>query len=451
MERGAAKLGRLVLLSGLAFALPDRVSAQATDAEVLTLDRALALAIQANPKLDSAQLEVQKAVDGVAAARTHFLPSLNVDALPSYNLSSQAFNFERGVFGTYSGIGPIPAVPTPIESQSGGTTVVSGSIVQPLLQLYRIGLVVDQHQVQQSLAEQALRSQRQELVKQVKQQYYEILKTEASLRAAEESVVFYRELSQLVARYVKEQVALEYEALETRSRLARSEHRVRTERNALRTQQERLNSLLGRDVRTRFSLAPAGIEGGAAPDPSSAEATALAQRPEMQQARLKLQHAENGYRIKRSEYIPDLNLAMRYSRLYNVQFIPNEVWTVGLELKWEFFDWGRKSQQLGQKTADIAQARNEIREVESQVRIEVDARLRDLEEAREYVKVTEITQAAAREKLRVTANLYRERAALLKDVLQAESELADAASEYQKSLLGLYTAQAQLDKALGAG
>jgi outer membrane protein TolC len=35
--------------------------------------------------------------------------------------------------------------------------------------------------------------------------------------------------------------------------------------------------------------------------------------------------------------------------------------------------------------------------------------------------------------------------------LQAESELADAASEYQKALLGLYTAQANLDKALGAG
>lgn len=449
MERAVAALGRLAL--GTALACPGWVAAQAHEPELLSLDRALALALQANPKLDNAQLEVRKAADGVAAARTHFLPSLSVDALPSYNLSSQAFTFERGVFGSYAGVGPIPALPTQIESQSGTTTLVSGSIVQPLLQLYRIGLVVDQHQVQQSLAEEGLRAQRQELTRQVKQQYYGILKTQASLQAAQESVVFYRELAQLVGRYVTEQVALEYEALETRARLARSEHRVRTERNALATQQERLNSLLGRDVKTRFRVAETSGAASAAPEPSAAEAAALAQRPEVQQARLRLQHAENGYRLKRSEYIPDLNLAMRYSRLYNVQYVPSEVWTVGLELKWEFYDWGRKSQQLGQRTADIAQARNDIREAESQVRIEVDARLRELDEAREYVKVTELTLAAAREKLRVTTILYRERAALLKDVLQAESELADAASEYQKALLGLYSAQAQLDKALGAG
>jgi outer membrane protein TolC len=37
----------------------------------------------------------------------------------------------------------------------------------------------------------------------------------------------------------------------------------------------------------------------------------------------------------------------------------------------------------------------------------------------------------------------------LTDVLQAESELADANSEHQKALLSLFAAKAQLDKALG--
>ena len=140
---------------------------------------------------------------------------------------------------------------------------------------------------------------------------------------------------------------------------------------------------------------------------------------------------------------------MRYSRLGNVSFIPSEVWTVGLEFRWEFYDWGRKSTQLDQHQASVRQARNDIREAEYQVLVEVDSHLRQLEEARAYIGVTELMQAASREKLRVVMNQYRERAVLLTDVLQSESELADANSDFQKALLALFTAKAQLDKTLG--
>jgi outer membrane protein len=450
--RSVAAAGRAVM--GLAMALlvaPTAVAqkASAEPTEIISLDNALSLAFKANPKLDNAVLEVQKSSDGVAAARTHFLPALNLSVLNSHNLTSQSFTYQQGAFGTYPVIGPIPATTTQIGSQSGLTSAVIASVSQPLLQLYRTGLVVDQHQVMLSMAEQELRAQRQDLVKEVKQQYYEILKTQSALEATQESIVFLRELAQLVARYVEEKVALLYQNLEVRSRLARTEHKARTERNALLSQMERLNSLMGRDVRTRFRVTAVDAVDTAGMDPDQAEAWALAQRPEMQQARLKLQHAEYSYQIKKSDYIPDLNLVMNYSRLFNVQLIPTEIWTVGLEFKWEIYDWGRKSDQLGQKSADVMQARNDIRAAEAKVRIEVDTHLRQLEEAKEYIKVTDLAQAASREKLRVLMNQYREKATLLTDVLQAESELADANSEHQKALLSLFAAKAQLDKALG--
>jgi len=424
-------------------------AAGAESVEPLSLDQALGLAFKANPKLGNAELEVQKSADGVAAAKTQYLPALNLSVLNSRNLTAQSFTYETGAFGTYPIIGPIPATTTQIGSQSGVTSAIVASVSQPLLQLYRTGLVVDQHVVMQSMAEQELRAQRQDLVKEVKQQYYEILKTQSALEATQESIAFLRELAALVKRYVDEKVALAYQDLEVRSRLAKVEHKSRTERNALLTEMERLNSLMGREVGTRFRTSAVGAVDTAGRAPAKAEADALAQRPEIQQARLKLQHAEYGYQIKKSEYIPDLNLVMNYSRLHNVQFIPNEVWTVGLELRWQIYDWGRTDDQLGQKTADIQQARNDIRAKEAQVKIEVDAHLRQLEEAKEYIGVAELAQAASREKLRVLMNRYREQATLLTDVLQAESELADANSDYQKALLSLFAAKAQLDKALG--
>ena len=418
---------------------------------MLTLDRAIELSLQANRKLDNASLEVQKAGDSLAAARTQYLPSLNFEAFGSYNLTPQEYTYNRGILGTYTGIGPIPSVDTRVPSQSGVSTTLSASITQPIAQLYRIGLMVDQHDIQQSMASQQLRSRRQDLVKQVKQQYYEILKTQSALQASEDSILFYRELAQLVGRYVKEKVALDYQRLETEARLAKAEHTARSERNALQTQQEKLNNLLGRDVKTPFQVSTTEIAVGQPLEQSAAEASALAQRPDIHEAKLKLAQAQTGYKIKRSEYLPDLNLQMRYSRFLNVDFIPEQEWAVGLQLKWEFYDWGRKSHDLAGKTVGVTQAQNDVRDTEAQVLIEVDSRLRELQEARELVKVTQLSVAAAREKLRVTMNLYRQKSALLKDVLQAQSDLTDANSEFQNALLSLWTAQAQLDKALGVG
>lgn len=444
----ATALGCLLLLAcGPAGAQ----ASQAETAPALTLDQALELALKANRKLGNASLDVQKATNSLAATRTQQLPALALNASGSHNLQSQQFQVNPGQWGTYPGIGPIPSTTTALPSQSGFTPAVSASISQPLLQLYRIGLEVDQHTIQQSMAQEQLRSSRQEIVKQVKQQYYEILKTQSSLQATEESIVFYRELSQLVATYVQQKVALEYQSLETQARLARSEHKARSERNALQTQQERFNDLLGRDVKTAFSVVTAPAVTPQAADPTSAEQAALSQRPDLQEAKLKLRHAQTGYRATQAGYLPDLNLVMRYSRLFNTEFIPPEIWTVGVELRWQVFDWGKTSDNLQKKGADVLQAQNDILDVESQVRIEVDSRIRQVKEARELIKVTELAQAAAREKLRVLMNQYRQRSVLLKDVLQAASELADANSEYQQALLSLYTAQAQLEKALGQG
>ncbi len=416
--------------------------------DILTLDQALAIALKANRKLDDANLEVQKATAGLNAAKTNLLPSLKLGATEAYNLSPQAFTFPQGVFGN-NGPGPIPSVETQINSQSQFTTGLSLDVSQPLLQLYRLNLIVDQHGIQQSLAQQGVRAERQELVKQVRQQYFELLKTQSSLGATEESIAFYRELAQLTERYVKEKVALQYQSLEANARLARAEHKARTERNALETQSARFNELLGRDVKTRFQVAEVpGLE-ALRVSQSDAEASALAQRPEVQAAKLKLQQAQTGYKIVKSEYLPDLNLTMRYSRLFNTEFIPPEVWTVGLELRWEFYDWGKKSQDLHKKSAAIAQARNGVEDAQAQIVIEVDARRRELEEARSYLQVTEMTQAAAREKVRVLLNQYRQKAVLLKDLLQAESELADANNEHEQALLSLWTADAQLRKAMG--
>jgi len=410
---------------------------------VLTLQQALDTALQDNRTLDNAEMDVGKAADSVAAERTKRLPKLNLGVSESYNLSQQAYTYQAGTFG------PLPTEDVEIVSHDGFTTIVSASVKQPLSDLYRIGLSIDQFEINEDIAGQGLRSRRQAIVNDVKEAYYNILKTQNELTSTEASIAFYRELDQLVDRYYAEQTVLKYETMEVKSRLVRAEHDAFTERNRLATQKEKLNKLLGRDITTHFSVAAVGVDQLPVPSIAEVEAAAIEQRPEVNATRLKLKHAEYGYRIKKSEYIPRIDLQYRYTRLYNTEFIPDKESAIGLTARWEFYDWGRKSQDLSKKSLAIRQARNEIEESESQVLIEVNHRMRQLDDARNLVAVTDITQAAAQEKLRVLMNQYRQQAVLLDDVLKAERELSLANTEHHNAQLSVWTTQSELQKAMG--
>jgi len=51
--------------------------------------------------------------------------------------------------------------------------------------------------------------------------------------------------------------------------------------------------------------------------------------------------------------------------------------------------------------------------------------------------------------LRVSTGRYKFQAVLLSDVLQSQALLAEATHEYQRALLGFWTAKAEFEKALG--
>src|SRR5215471_4362723 len=84
---------------------------------VLTLDQAVALALQNNRQIHNAALEVGKKTDQVAAARTYRLPAFDVYVLESYLLTPVDFTFQQGAFGTFPATGPIPARDTTIRSE----------------------------------------------------------------------------------------------------------------------------------------------------------------------------------------------------------------------------------------------------------------------------------------------------------------------------------------------
>jgi len=207
---------------------------------------------------------------------------------------------------------------------------------------------------------------------------------------------------------------------------------------------------LGRDVRTDFRVSTVADANDFGLDLISSRNRALDQRPEVRAARLRVRQADLDRRIKKSEYIPDVSVGFTYLAFRNFgDIIPRNFASLGVVVKWEVFDWGRKKDQLAEKDKTIAQAKNGLHEAESLVLIDVGDKFRKLQQTRQALVVAQLEQETAREVLRINASRYKVTAALLSDVLQSQASLAEANHRYQQALLGYWTAKAEFEKAMG--
>jgi outer membrane protein TolC len=244
-------------------------------------------------------------------------------------------------------------------------------------------------------------------------------------------------------------VALKSDSLTVDSRMATAELQRLTLANTLASQKEQLNLLLGRDVRTVFDVTPLPAITLQETDLEIAQTRALAARPDVKQARLKVQQAELARRVAKADYIPDLALAVSFVSPLNIDGAPKQIATAALQAQWEPFDWGRKARAVASKSLEIRQAQNAVRDAEDRAVLDVNARFRRLDETRAQLRAARVGQDAARETARVKVAQYDAQAALLADVLQTESSLADSDNQLQQAMVAFWTARADFERALG--
>lgn len=425
-------------------------SAGAQREELLTVDHAVRIALENNRTVRNSALELEKARSRVAVSRTRRLPEFSTYTLGSRQLSHVDLLFEKGSLGLLDGVGPVPAEDTTIRSPGRFSLLVVNEITQPLSQLHRINLGVRQNELGVRIAEQQLRSDEHAVAASVKSAYYAILQTQSSLSAYEQSIRLYRELDRLTEQYVLQRVSLRTDSLDVKTRLAKSELEALALEDLLASQKEQLNALLGRSLAVDFAVEFTAAPQSVSMEIEEARQRALSQRPEVRQAKLRVDQAETDRRSKRAEFIPDVSFSFSNTSPINYSdVLPKNVTTMGISLKWEPFDWGRKKHELADKDTAVRQASNVAAEAESAVLREVNAGYRKLQRSVQTVRVAELAQETAAESLRVTVNGYKADAALLKDVLQSESAMEQANDQYRQALLSFLAATAEFEKSLG--
>jgi len=422
--------------------------------EDLTLDEAIQLALQSNRPLRNVALDSAKLQDRKASVKTQLLPSARVVALGGASVSPVDLTISRGALGFDAGGAPVPAVDARIPHTTGAAGLVLVSVTQPLSTIPTIKRDLSLIEIQQKLAQEQIRLERQTLVRDIRQIYYGIQSVQSALAAAQESVKLAREMVRLTSEYAEKRLALDADALEAQVHLAQALENAVDLENQREALKSKLNQKISRDVLTEFTVAQIPESGETAPetprDVTDVRRLALAQRPEAREAELLVQQARLEIQNAAAAFHPTVAAEYAGITLANVgPLLPREVGVAGVSLQWEPFTWGRKKHELAVRRDEIQEAENRAEEIKGEVSIDVAQQFRRLPLARARLGIARLRRQMAAESLRVAQKRYEEQFSLLRTVLDAQSAVEAANAEYQRSLAELWTARADYERALG--
>jgi len=424
-------------------------SAQASGGRALTLDEALQLARSHNRDLKQFGLDVGKEREALGEAKTHLYPRFDTSVLAAELLAPLDFSIRKGQFGTFPGTGPIPGSNTDLHTPARPIAIASVTATQPLTQLIRIHLSIADQRLKVDAAQLSFDQREQKLADDVRQSYYQVLQSQVQYESQQSVVKYLEELLQLTDRRFDQQAALKADRLSVNAELAKATYQLTTIEDMLADSKEALNHLLGRSLQTEFSVELVPTTFPEQEDLSAARATALEHRPEVKLAANRVRQAELSTKSEKTHYIPDIAIQAGYFSTANINFLPQNIGSVGALLTWQPWDWGEKRHKVRQAALVEQQAGLSLEETREQILLDVNSKFRHLREARSHLAVTEAIRDAEIEKMRNQKEAYSQQSILLSDLLREQSSLADAEGQYHQAVLAYWSARADFQKSLG--
>ena len=416
----------------------------------LTLEQAVEFAVANNSSLKTASLETQRAADDLAANRTRRFANTQILGLGAQLVTKPSVTFPAGSLGVYSATGPIPSTNQKIEIARKPAGTLDVSVAQPLSTQYQLHLRLKALELGVQVTRQDQQKTRLEVVDQVRRAYYTVVEAQSALDSLQASLPYYQESNRLALENRRKETILESDLLNAHTQFLKIQNAISDASDRVASTSEQLNDLMGRDVHMQFRVAPIGDADTDLATPASMEVRALQSRPDVKKAKLQVQQADYDTRAKKAEYIPDVSVAFDYYTTANFEnVLPSNIGTVGLSLRWEPWDWGRKRKEYEEKRAKEEQAKVGVDATERAVVLEVRNACRQLENARRQLTLSDASERAAQQKLKEVQEKVRREAALSRDLFEAQSDLASADGQQQQALSAFWKARADLRKVIG--
>ncbi len=408
------------------------------EGDVLTLERALARAREANPSLQVAREQVEGAEATVDEAQSAFGPK--IEGFLSYT----RYNEEPR---------------NPVIGGAPGSYVMEGfentwQAALTLTQVLCSGGTLTANRAAARLEADALRATERRTLQGVENAvsnaYYQLQRARANLDVAEESVRLAKEHLAEVQVLFKHGVVAKNEVLRVQVDVSDAElSRIQAE-NSVNVAWKGLSRAVGVPFPEGTELPDPEKKVKIQPLPEDSEGLALKNRPEMKALtffrKAALQTAEAAAGRARPQVA-----FQGQARDVGDEFYPDvqDEWTLTLSATWTLYDHGEVKAQVNQAKARAREFLAQWSDLENQIIQEVATARLNLESSLKRLDVARNQVDLAEEDYRMALQRYRVQVGTNLDVLDARVALTGARTQLVAAVYDAYTAQANFRYALG--
>lgn len=398
--------------------------------KILTLEEAIAIALERQPQIQARVSDWEAAKARVNQAIAPLLPQLG----SSWTATREQAVAQR----TYGG-----RLQTNFTWDTANT--LKGTLSQKLFDFGKAFAATDQAKANAESSRQDVELQKDLIILAVKESYFNILFSQRLVKVNQQAL----ERAELNLRSAKgfHEVGTRPKSEVTRAEVdvANARLKIIQAKNAVRLARAALNTAMGIPVDS-----PTELKGTLAYEPFPVDQPqlvreALSRRPEYRQIKAQVEAAEAGARQAFRNFFPDLT---GDAYVGTTRADMNEIWELGVTLKWDIFDGGSKIAKYREAKAVVEAAKARVSALELEIWKEVEQAHSDLVETEERIQAAQASVASAQENFKLAQGRFDAGVGTILELTDAQLALTEAQSTEAKALADHRIARARLERAL---
>ncbi|MGE5400239.1 MAG: TolC family protein [Ignavibacteriales bacterium] len=178
-------------------------------------------------------------------------------------------------------------------------------------------------------------------------------------------------------------------------------------------------------------------------------------RNELRAMQYRLEASNEGLNAARSGWLPSVYLnANYYYSQPNQRYQPplnefRDTWDVGVTLNWDLWNWGYTSSQTSQAEQNKIQAETSLEQLNENIELEVYSNFLTYQRSSEKISVSRQSLVQAKENYRIINDKYNVQLATSTDLIDAQTAVLQAETNYDSALVDYEIAKVRLEKSLG--
>ncbi len=446
-----------IFICGAVFILTAGLATGVRAAETIkpmSLPESIDLALKQSVILHAAKEGIRGAEAQRKEAFTGFLPKF------STSYSYTRLNDDPSVISTGVAFTIPPAIPVtiPPSTYQAGTKDNYNWTIEARQPLFAGGAIRANYEASRLGAEIARHEETvavQDLVQEVKVSYFDILKAGRIQEVAKQSVERLKAHRDTAQGFYDVGIIPRNDLLYAQVELANGQQFLVRAENGVEMAKAKFNTILRREIN-----APVEIEDILTDRPyekslEACIAAALENRPEIMAYALRLEQARSIVKLSKSEYYPNVNLVGNYVKYGDTPGVAGspyrdqESWYVMAVANWTFWEWGKTKNRVDAGLSRENQAADILANIKDQITLEVKNAWLLLREAETQIQVARQAIEQAEENFRINTERYREQVGTSTDVIDGQTLLTKARSDYFNALGDFSIGRARLERAMG--